>query len=58
MLQEVNDALELIAKPRNSSRTTANRGDIELARKTLLLFLENIDVDMTVGDLREHLDRA
>jgi len=62
MEQEIQDALELAAGRRlNRSgmigeRQAVNRGDVESTRKLLLLFLESLDVDLTVGELREYLD--
>lgn len=62
MEQEIQDALELAAGRRlNRSgmigeRQTVNQGDVKSTRTLLLLFLESIDPELTVGELREYLD--
>lgn len=62
MQAEVEEALELAAGGRLptggfvADRRTVNRGDVAVTRKTILLFLENLDPEMTVAELREHLD--
>lgn len=60
---DVEAALDLAAGTRmrtsagyHNERTTANEHDRAVMRKTLLLFLENLDADMTVSELREYLD--
>nr|CAD6410850.1 hypothetical protein REQ54_00800 [Rhizobium sp. Q54]CAD6412767.1 hypothetical protein REQ54_01060 [Rhizobium sp. Q54] len=62
MQADVEEALELAAGGRLptggfSPRRTVNRGDVAVTRKTILLFLENLDPEMTVAELREHLDQ-
>lgn len=62
MQQEIDEALELAAGRRLSNtlgigqRASVNRGDVESTRRLLLLFLESLDADITVAELREHLD--
>lgn len=63
MPHEVQEALELAAGGRiptggyNDDRRTANRRDITITRRTILLFLESLSPEMTVAELREHLDQ-
>ena len=57
---EIDDALELAAGMRLRSGIDTNRsaseGDIAVTRKQILLFLESLDADLTVGEIREHLE--
>ena len=60
MEQDVQEALELVAGTRlkggDGTRTTVNKHDVSIMRKMILLFLESLDEDMTVAELREYLD--
>lgn len=60
-LDDVGEALELAAGLRLSSshfeRRTVLPHDCAVTRKTIMLFLENLDPAMTVGEVRERLDR-
>lgn len=57
---DLDDALELAAGMRLRSgldaRKTVSEGDIAVTRKQILLFLENLDADLTVGEIREYLE--
>jgi hypothetical protein len=59
-MEEVESALELAAGMRLRSgidaARTASKGDIAVTRKQILLFLESLDADLTVGEIREHLE--
>ncbi|KQV27566.1 hypothetical protein ASC97_04080 [Rhizobium sp. Root1203] len=63
METEIEEALALAAGGRIptggfiAERRTVSRGDVAVTRKTLLLFLENLDPDLTVAELRECLDQ-
>ena len=58
--EEIEDALDLAAgmrlKSGISERQTASRHDVSVTRKMILLFLESLDTDLTVGELRERLE--
>lgn len=59
---EISDALELVAGTRLRSgcigdRRTASVHDVSVMRKTILLFLESLDPELTVAELREYLDQ-
>lgn len=62
MEDEVLEALELAAGGRLETggyidkRRTVNKHDVDVTRKTILLFLESLDPEMTVSELRHHLD--
>lgn len=62
MEPEIEEALELAAGSRLKTggfidrRANVNRHDTEITRKTILLFLESLDPELTVSELREHLD--
>lgn len=62
MAPDIQEALELVAGRRLptgyaiGARASVSRGDVENTRKLLLLFLESLDADLSVGELREHLD--
>lgn len=58
---EIEEALEVAAGTRVGSeifshRTPSSR-DTSVTRKMILLFLESLDAELTVGELREHLDQ-
>jgi hypothetical protein len=53
---EVNEALELATGKRRGEHQAADARDIEITRRHLLLFLEDLDPAMTVCELREQLD--
>ncbi len=62
--EAIEEALDLAAGSRIRSgggyigdRRTASRYDVSITRKTILLFLESLDADMTVAELREYLDQ-
>lgn len=62
--EAIEDALDLAAGSRLRTlggsiddRRTASRSDVAITRKTILLFLESLDADMTVAELREYLDQ-
>ncbi len=59
-MPEIDDALELAAGMRLRSGIDADRsaskGDIAVTRKQILLFLESLDADLTVGEIREYLE--
>ena len=62
--EAIEDALDLAAGSRLRTsggylddRRTANRHDVAITRKIILLFLESLDADMTVAELREYLDQ-
>lgn len=62
-IEDVEAALDLAAGTRmrtsagyHNERATANEHDRAVMRKIILLFLENLDADMTVSELREYLD--
>jgi len=64
MLEEqVSDALDLASGSRIRTggfighRTTVSKGDVAITRKTILLFLEHLDPETTVAELRECLDQ-
>ncbi|ANM12060.1 hypothetical protein [Rhizobium sp. N324] len=61
MEADVEEALEVAAglrlKSEAFSRQTPGRHDVAVTRKTILLFLESLDAELTVGELREHLDQ-
>ncbi|KAA0686022.1 hypothetical protein DTW90_34620 [Neorhizobium sp. P12A] len=61
---DVHEALELASGSRLkiggaglNGRTTVNHHEISITRKTILLFLESLDPEMTVAELRDHLDQ-
>jgi hypothetical protein len=60
--EDIIDALEIAAGSRIPSgsdirrRRTVSGGDVSITRRTILLFLENLDPEMTVAELREHLE--
>lgn len=58
--EEITDALEVAAglrlKSEAFSRQSAGRYDLAVTRRTILLFLENLDPEMTVAELRDHLE--
>lgn len=60
MSPEVFEALELAAGIRLKSgitaRTTVSEHDTAVTRKVILLFLESLDPEVTVSELREELD--
>lgn len=57
---EIEDALDLVAGTRLrsgvSDRQTASAHDVAVMRKIILLFLESLDAELTVGELRERLE--
>lgn len=57
---EIEEALDLVAGTRLRSgvndRQTASAQDVAVMRKIILLFLESLDAELTVGELREHLE--
>ena len=57
---DLESALELAAglrlKSDSRSRQTVGRYDTAITRKTILLFLESLDPELTVAELREQLD--
>lgn len=59
-MEEVEAALELVAGMRLRSGVdaarTASKGDIAVTRKQILMFLESLDADLTVGEIRECLE--
>lgn len=61
METDVEEALEVAAglrlKSESFSRQTPGHHDVAVTRKTILLFLESLDAELTVGELREHLDQ-
>lgn len=60
--EDIAEALEIAAGTRipsgsdMRSRRTASGGDVSITRKTILLFLENLDPEMTVAELRDSLE--
>ncbi len=60
MSEEIEEALELAAGMRLRSEMSAHqsvsRRDTAVTRKQILLFLESLDADMTVGEIREQLE--
>ncbi|MBZ7921654.1 hypothetical protein LAC81_07650 [Ensifer adhaerens] len=62
MNEDIEEALELAAGLRipcglDDGRRTASRRDVTVTRKTILLFLESLDAELTVAELRERLDQ-
>lgn len=59
-MSDVQDALELAAGTRIRSGMdrpqSASAGDVAVTRKQILLFLESLEPDMTVGEIREELE--
>jgi hypothetical protein len=60
MEAEILEALEVASgsriESRSGARQTVNKHDVSITRKTILLFLESLDPEMTVSELRHHLD--
>lgn len=60
MSPEIYEALELAAGIRLKSgiteRTTVSPYDTAATRRAILLFLESLDSELTVAELREELD--
>lgn len=50
-------AAGLRLKSDSFSRQTAGRHDVAVTRKTIVLFLESLDPELTVGELLEYLDQ-
>lgn len=61
MENDIEEALELAAGTRLKSgvlaRTTVSHHDVAVTRKVILLFLECLDAELTVAELRECLDQ-
>lgn len=59
-MSEIEEALELAAGMRLRSgidaARTVSKSDLAATRKQILLFLESLDADLTVGEIREHLE--
>lgn len=59
MDDEIQDALEAAASPRLKSgigeRTTPSAHDVGAVRRTITLFLESLDPELTVSELRRVL---
>lgn len=60
MREDVQDALDLAAGMRIrgdvGAHQTASRRDNAVTKKQVMLFLESLDADMTIGELREELE--
>lgn len=60
MEDEILEALELAAglrlKGDFGSRRTVSRHDVAATRRQIILFLESLDAELTVAELREYLD--
>lgn len=59
MEDEIQNALEAAASPRLKSGigepTTPTAHDVGAVRRTIALFLESLDPELTVSELRHHL---
>jgi len=61
MEDEIQEALEAAAGPRlktgwdMDAPRTATEADVRAVRRTVALFLESLDPDLTVSELRRHL---
>lgn len=57
---DIRDALEVAAGTRLRSginkRTTPSEGDVRITARVILLFLENLDDELTVSELRRALE--